>query len=95
MPPSRILYVHTLLLLIIITIIIILIIIIIVTIFSGSVRPRIVFKKGNPISLSFPLGPDLILYLFQQNVRIIFCIDGPAFQKEIKHVSTVNIAWGG
>ena len=42
---------------------------------------------------SFPLGTDLILYFSQQNVDIIFCIDGLAFLKEIKHFSTVNIRW--
>ena len=31
----------------------------------------------------FPLGLDLILYFSQQNVGIIFCIDGSAFLREI------------
>ena len=49
-------------------------------------------ERRNPNSCCFPFGPDLILLFSQQNV-IIFCIDGPAFLKEIKHVSTVNIRW--
>ena len=52
--------------------------------FSGSVRPRIVLKEGNSISTCFPLEPDLFIYLSQQNIEIIFCIDGPAFLKDIK-----------
>ena len=56
---------------------------------SGSVRPRIDLKERNPISSCFPLGTDLILYM--SHVGIIFCIDGPAFLKEIKMNNSLPI----